>query len=413
MSRSSAIRTALSFCAALAAVFLVYGATLRYGFVQDDFLFARPLTARQILSTFAGNWEPLGLGNAHYRPIVALTLAADYAVHKWRPPGYHATNLILVALCASAAVALLRRLGATPLAAALGGLAWISHPMSASSAAWCSQRTDSVMAFFYVLALWAALGPTFGRKQQALTVLFGALALGSKEMAVTLPLTLAVVLAIARPLDWRRRLAAGGALALLVGGFSLFWARLFPEKVRFFAPTIDRIATSVFPVYWPRGYKPYWNAPSPDLRLVVTFAAVVLVAAWLYARHRQREAQRLGALGLAWPLLTMVPIFGLDDPDSYRLGFLLAFGFTLLGASVATALRRERVVVLVAAAVGALWLVPLARESAAQWGPGGFQFQSLLRWRSEEPEWQERLTPEMRALFDREVRMYLRAGSPK
>lgn len=388
----------------------MYDATRRYGFVQDDFLFARPLTARQIASTFVGNWEPFGLGNAHYRPIVALTLATDYEIHGARPRGYHTTNLILLSLCGLASFALLRRVGCGPLASFVASLAWLVHPMSASSAAWCSQRSDSVMAIFYLLALRSAMAERFDRKALLSVLGFTALALGSKEMAATLPLALLAVLWSLKPADWKRRIvpAVGGSV-VLVAILAVSWALLFPEKTRFYPPTLETSLTTLFPIVWPTSYTRFWNAPVPDPRDVLTAVALFTGSAWLAARHRETLALRLALVGFVWPLITLLPIFGLDDPDSYRLGLLPAFAFGWLGAAVAHGLRKHRPVVLLSAATLALWLVPMARGSAAVWGPGGFQYQGLLKWRALQPEWQDKLTPEMRAQFERQVRRDLGA----
>jgi hypothetical protein len=414
---SRLVRTVFVLMLFLSSVFAVYEGTRRYGFVQDDFLFARPLTARQLASTFFGNWEPFGLGNSHYRPVVALTLAADYEIHGVRPRGYHETNLILLSLCGLASFALLRRLGCGSLAAFLASLAWLVHPMSASSAAWCAQRTDSVMAIFYLLAVRAALAPTFARSDLVKVLVFGALALGSKEMAATLPAAIAMALWIFKPVDWRRRIlpAAGGTLVLAVALVVIF-SRLFPEKTHFYPPPLGHALHMLFPVFWPSSYLHFWNARVPDPRDVCTALVFFAGSAWLAMRHKEQLSLRFAAAALLWPIITLVPVFGLDDPDSYRLGLLPAFGFAFIVAAFAHGFRRHRPILFLAAAGLAIWFVPMARGSAAVWGPGGFQYQSLLKWRAQQAEWQALLTPEMRALFERQVRRdlgadYLRAGA--
>ena len=127
---------------------ILYGQALGYGFILDDFFFAEPVTARGLLSTLWGNWHPRGLGNAQYRPVLALVLAIDYALWGSRTWGYHLTSLVLMLVAGLLGFELLRRLTGSARAGLAGALAWITHPMSTSVAGWCAEKTDSVMAIF-------------------------------------------------------------------------------------------------------------------------------------------------------------------------------------------------------------------------------------------------------------------------
>lgn len=121
--------------------------------------------------------------------------------------------------------------------------------MSTSVAGWCAEKTDSVMAAFYVAALLALTHSPWNRRWLAATVVLGGLALGSKEMAVTLPLVAGPVASVCTE-DWRRRLPAVEILGTLTGLFVLWWVRLFPAKASLkleqVGPAAPRLLIPVF-----------------------------------------------------------------------------------------------------------------------------------------------------------------------
>ncbi|PYQ37889.1 MAG: hypothetical protein DMF77_25605, partial [Acidobacteria bacterium] len=61
-------------------VALIYAPTLGFGLLSDDFLWARPWTARELLGAFAGTEDPLGRTTGTYRPIADLTRVLDHAL---------------------------------------------------------------------------------------------------------------------------------------------------------------------------------------------------------------------------------------------------------------------------------------------------------------------------------------------
>jgi hypothetical protein len=385
---------------------LLYWPALGYGFILDDFFFAQPVTATQLLSTLWSNWHPGGLGNAQYRPVIALVLAIDYGLWGTRTWGYHLTSLLVMLAAGLLAFELLRRLSGSARAGLAGALAWIAHPMSTSVAGWCAEKTDSVMAAFYVAALLALTHSPWNRRWLAATMALGALTLGSKEMAVTLPLVAGAVVLLGTE-DWRRRLPAVVILAALTGLFVLWWIRLFPTKASLKLDQVGPLAPRLLiPVFAPTSYEHWWNNdPGTWIHLIVLLLAGGGVAWALWRRADQRPARTL-ALALLWPALAMIPIFGLRPPDVYRLGFLICFAFALVVAAVVAALDRRRWVQVGLVALLAVWFAPLARASVAVWGPGGFQYSLIIRWNLQDPGWDRQLTPEMQRVFRKQMRRH-------
>jgi hypothetical protein len=178
---------ALPFVAAL----LAYGPDAGQGLVKDDFHWIRSSAIERLA-------DVPSLLNRHtgfYRPVVALSFAANHAAGGLEPRGYGWTNLAL-AFLASALVGLWAsslglRSGAAVLAAAL----WLLNVHGINLAIlWGSGRTALLLTCFGAGAAIAASR----RRLIAMSVLL-LLALLSKEEALLLPIALLAILATAPP----------------------------------------------------------------------------------------------------------------------------------------------------------------------------------------------------------------------
>lgn len=185
--------------------FICYGNTLSGPFVFDDW---------QNIS-FNGhirihNLSPAALADAAFgsplpsRPIANLSFALNYLLHGYWLPGYHLTNiaihcltgillflLLKGTLTTPALKTLLPAEKATPVALA-STLLWLVHPLNTQSVSYLVQRMNSLAALFFLLSLLLYLQARSAATHRpgyfAGCLLSGLLALGSKEIAVTLPL---------------------------------------------------------------------------------------------------------------------------------------------------------------------------------------------------------------------------------
>src|SRR5213593_4610372 len=147
----------------------------------------------------------------HYIPLTWMTLGLDYLLWGMNPVGYHLTNLLLHMANAAVFYAIgVRLLGAAKpdeangvrekLGAAVAALLFAVHPLRVESVAWATERRDVLCGLFYLLAVLAYLrawrGPADGavaRRWYWSSVVLFALALLSKAMAMTLPVTLLIL----------------------------------------------------------------------------------------------------------------------------------------------------------------------------------------------------------------------------
>ena len=130
----------------------------------------------------------------YFRPLCALTYAAELNLWGLRPFFFHLTNLALAAAGAALVVMAIRRLTGDASLAGLTGLLFALHPYHVENVSWVAGRADLLFGLLFLLALLA-----YERWRLTLeTVPVAALclqeaALLSKEAAVSLPVLILIL----------------------------------------------------------------------------------------------------------------------------------------------------------------------------------------------------------------------------
>ncbi|MBI5772082.1 MAG: tetratricopeptide repeat protein [Verrucomicrobia bacterium] len=226
-------------------------------FVFDDFAsITNNPTIRHLWPP--GGWlnPPAGAGVGG-RPVANLSFALNYAISGSGVWSYHALNLLLhgansllllgLVRHSLSLPALARRFGPAALQLATGGaVLWAIHPLHPASVTYLSQRTELLMALWYLLTLYGFLrgaAPGAPPAWLAVSVMACALGMATKEVMVTAPLVVLwfdrIFVAGTLRAAWRERRAYYLALAatwlllalLMVGlsergvgfGFQLKW----------------------------------------------------------------------------------------------------------------------------------------------------------------------------------------------
>ncbi|MGD0090515.1 MAG: hypothetical protein ABSE73_11400, partial [Planctomycetota bacterium] len=112
-------------------------------------------------------WESMFYKEFVTRPVVGFTLAANYAIGRLQPWGYHAVNLAVHILAGLVLFGLARRTLAGPrLRERIGGAAtalalsmtllWLLHPLQTESVTYVTQRAEALMGLFFLLTLYCA-----------------------------------------------------------------------------------------------------------------------------------------------------------------------------------------------------------------------------------------------------------------
>jgi hypothetical protein len=402
-------RAAAVLAPALLAI-LVYVNALANGYAIDDepIVLHNPAvhglgSLRQVL---LGPWWPGS--HAHYRPVALLGFALQWAVHGNAPGAFHAANLLLHAAAVALLAAMLLRLDAGAWAAGLGAAVFAVHPVHAEAVANLVGRAELLAAVFYLGACVVYLGATRltpGRTAAVAGLML--LALGSKEMAVTLPGALLVLDAlrtrgertgIARLLHRNRGVLA--ALAATLAAYLLLrWVVLGgvlgESGAAYLAPlgTVRRLALAarLWPEYlrlllWPADLSAEWapatlNVPRWNERAV--WASLALVAALAAVAAAMWNRQRWASAAVLWLAVTVFPVSQVAFPVGVMLAertlYLPSAALALLVAPLVAARLREagdtrRMVLGAAAVVLALgaartWMrTPVWRSSAAVLG---------------------------------------------
>ncbi|HVS53455.1 MAG TPA: tetratricopeptide repeat protein [Opitutaceae bacterium] len=366
---------------AIAAV-LAYGNSLHGAFVLDDpTSILDNASIRSLWPPRAVLFPPLRAGDGG-RPIANLSFALNYAVSGRDPWSYHALALALHALAALTLFGIVRRTlllpalaaryanRATPLAATVAAL-WALHPLTTSTVDYLSQRTEQLMALFYLLTLYAfvrsvelqqsenkTLSPATAWRFASVAACL--LAVASKEVAVTAPLLVVLYdrtfvaggFRTALRQRWKYYLGLAAAWILLAAlmidsrvtqrgiGFDGHVSALHYAASECHAVLVYlRLAAWPAPLVFDYGWA--FLGPREALPFAAALASLLLASTLLWRRW-----PALGFLAAAWflilaPTSSVVPI--LEQPIAESRAYLPLAAFVALAVFVAhAALARFR-----------------------------------------------------------------------
>jgi hypothetical protein len=203
------------------AAILAYSNNFTAEFVYDDYPFILENPAVRSLSDahrFFFDREMFSQKGQYiiYRPLATLSFALNHKLSGYEPAPFHAVNIMLHAGCGLVLYLLIFETVKNAVFAFLVSLLFLVHPVQTEAVAWVSGRGNSMfLLFLLVSVVWyrrwssgaAARGLSYG-----LALLFAALSLLSKEMAVILPgLLLVYDASLNRPggdEGWKRRFVA-------------------------------------------------------------------------------------------------------------------------------------------------------------------------------------------------------------
>ena len=346
----------------------------------------RGLGVTQLRWMFTATWM------GHYIPLTWLSLGLNYALVGMAPWGYHLGNLLIHAANAALLFFVARRLltvAAVPhLAGAPGGVAharpahgagvavslgaaaaallWAVHPLRVESVAWITERRDVLCGFFYLLSILAYLqgvarDRALSGRWLAASLLAFAAALGSKAMAMTLPLTLLVldVYPLRRVrLGWWPliREKVGHVALAAVGALVASWA---VTRGAGWTSYDDygigaRLAMTGYSFWfypwklvWPENLSPLYELPARisllDARFLWPTVGVIVVTVLLVLGRRRLS----GALA-AWlqSMIVLAPVSGIAHAGHQlahdRYSYLAGLGFAILAGAGVTWLAGQR-----------------------------------------------------------------------
>jgi len=200
-----AVRQGCIFVLLAAVAFLIYSNTLQSPFVFDDGPNVQNNRTIRLTRFGWGGIKEAGLESlTAKRPVATISFALNYYFHGYRLWGYHVVNILIHAATGFFLYLFVRTLLSSPSfhpnfkayrwIAFFAALIWMVHPLHTQSVTYIVQRMNSLASMFYVLSLlfYAKARRSEVKKKKGLffacSVLSGILALGSKEIAATLPI---------------------------------------------------------------------------------------------------------------------------------------------------------------------------------------------------------------------------------
>lgn len=183
------------------AVLLAYANTFSAPLVLDDYYsITENPTIRQLWPPGPAFSPPAKSGTGG-RPLANFTFAVSYALSGNQPWGHHAVSVGVHALAALALFGVVRRTLLRPalrerfakhslgLAATIAVI-WAVHPLQTQVVTYVSQRTESLMALFYLSTLYCFIRGTETRPRMwhGLAIVTCLLGMACKEVMVTAPL---------------------------------------------------------------------------------------------------------------------------------------------------------------------------------------------------------------------------------
>ena len=190
----SFLRTIAPPALVILAALAVSAPTITFDFVlyDDDYLvYANPVIRDlgNIVRFFDPGADRSQMGS-EYLPMTTLSFALDYALYGNDPHGFHATGVLLYALCCWLLFSVLTRLTPNRWAAAAGAILFAVHPVHTENFAWVAGRKSLLNGVFVLVSLLAYInfrtrGDQF--RWYCLSLVCYVLAFFSKYTAVSLP----------------------------------------------------------------------------------------------------------------------------------------------------------------------------------------------------------------------------------
>lgn len=275
-------------------------------------------SVKKIFTTFQYQW---------YHPFVGLSYAVEYHFFGLDPKAYHITNLVLHLLNAFCVYWLILLITGDHLISFVTSLLFSVHPLRVESVAWVTERKDLLFSLFFLLSSIAYVTFLEGGKRifYGLSILLFIVSLLSKQMAVTLPLTLLLIDFFFRKLSWKALLnkipyfLASGVIVFVV----LFSTRYISQAVRQFPELAWYhtlfVASYVLLFYFYKSLLPFHLCaiyPFPDemrkgmlpLLFWISPAGVAALALLTWSVYR---ISRAAAFGIMFFVINIIPVLHL------------------------------------------------------------------------------------------------------
>ena len=326
-------------CVFLVAVtWLVFGQTLRHGFINyDDPVYVyENAVVRSGLTSHGTGWAFTHSHGGNWHPLTSISHMLDCQFYGLKAGGHHFTNVFLHTMAVLLLFLLLWQMTGALWRSAFVAAVFAIHPLHVESVAWVAERKDVLSGVFFMLTLMAyvryARGPSLGRYATML-VLF-ACGLMAKPMLVTIPFILLLLdywplgrFAQSSPMKakavrWRLILEKVPLLALSIASCiaTLIVQRealnsfdQLPLALRINNALVSCL-TYIWQLIWPVNltvYYPHHHLPFWEIALAVMLLITITVVAAAWPRKYPYFIT-----GWLWYLVMLAPVIGVIQVGS-------------------------------------------------------------------------------------------------
>ncbi|MFA5146779.1 MAG: tetratricopeptide repeat protein [Candidatus Omnitrophota bacterium] len=337
---------------------IIYSNSLGGEFIWDDELFVvRNISIRKLenIPSFFTDPSTVALGALAkdvYRPFTTVSYSLDYFLWRLNAFGYHLSNVLLHSCNGILVCVLLWLISGNFLVAFFSALLFLAHPVQTEVVSWVSGRSSVLFTFFYLASLISYVRYSASSKKRflALSIASCAIALFSKEMAVTLPLAIILYdVHFAGKKGWKPRalvyapyfaLAAFYVItrSAMLGrvsqmgwwGESPYYTFLTMLKVVVDYVRVLFLPTKLYAVF----YLMPLSTSVVEKDVLVAIALLVLACAALLAAYRR---ERLISFAMGWFFISLLPVLNivpLKALEAERFLYLPSIGFCIFLAAM-------------------------------------------------------------------------------
>jgi len=301
-----------------------------------------------------------------YRPLHTVLSMIDYRIWGLNPFGFHLSNVILHLFNTLLVFAFALRLSEERAAAFFAAAIFAVHPAHTESVTFISARVDLLSAFFLLLSFhlyafhpepgYTRFGRGFGIRDILSMFLF-LLALLSKEMAVTMPILLALYTWFFE--KWGRRAVRVAPYFVILALYILFrflglkaFAGQHGLKADFLtvaftasAAVLDYVRLLFFPYPLKAYYSIFWQ-PSLSAKVIAAFV-LMLVSLFAVLWYLNRD-KKLHAFAILWTYISLLPVLNIGTLGEFSIAerylYIPSIGFSILVGLFFSSLLKDHLV---------------------------------------------------------------------
>ena len=323
-------RASIGICVALAAlVWVVFGQTLRHGFINFDdnkYVYENAQVSRGLTGQ-GFVWAFTHPHSENWHPLTTLTHMLDCQLYGLNAGGHHFTNVLLQSVAVTLLFLALQQLTGSTWRSAFVAAIFAIHPLRVESVAWVAARKDVLSGVFFAATLlaYARYVRTPGISRYLWMSILFACGLMSKPTLVTLPFVLLLLdywplARIQNTTQARSRIVEKIPLFALSAASCVvtIWAQRptisslgglpFSWRVE---NAIASLAVYLRQLVWPTDLAIFYPHPRGDENLLLVLVAAALVAGATFLSVFLRKTAPYFFVGWFWYVGMLVPMLGL------------------------------------------------------------------------------------------------------